>query len=232
MIYGGAESDSIFGGSGRDQFFGGTGIDHIEVVIGSNFNDDMVGTNQQDTLSGAGGDDDLEGGFGNDFLVGGAGDDTLNGGAGDDILIGGETELANTVVVAETGSDTAVFAGVFADFTINDVFEFPTPEGVILDVVLITSDLTGTDTLIGIEVLQFDDQTVAVADLIAARAGPTEGDDVLEGTNNDDEMTRCLVMTWSTALTVTTHCLAARAPTHWTGKTATTRSLAEAALIH
>ncbi|MCJ2039507.1 M10 family metallopeptidase C-terminal domain-containing protein [Methylobacterium sp. J-059] len=91
--------------------------------------------------------------IGNDIanrLDGGAGDDKLTGNGGDDALVGG------------TGFDTAVYAGNRADYTViwnpaalNAGFS-------------IRGAATGTDTLNGIEMLSFDDGTIAVADLMAA----------------------------------------------------------------
>ncbi|MBF8274216.1 MAG: hypothetical protein HW380_3321, partial [Magnetococcales bacterium] len=69
------------------------------------------------------------------------GDDTLEGGAGDDLLVGG------------TGTDTAVFAGMRHDFTV-------TWNGDGEATVSHLAGNLGTDTLTGIEMLQFDDQVI------------------------------------------------------------------------
>ena len=93
---------------------------------------------------------------GNDVLVGTAqkdwlhgldGNDTLTGGGGNDLLDGG------------AGNDTAIFAGAMADYSVittNGVITItdnqPTVDG---------DD--GTDTLVGIETLQFKDGSISLA---------------------------------------------------------------------
>jgi Ca2+-binding RTX toxin-like protein len=96
-----------------------------------------------DYLVGGESDETILGLGGADYLEGGGGDDTLSGGAGDDTLKGG------------IGSDTAVFSGNFADykFVLGD------------DGVLTVIGPEGTDTVAGIEYLQFDDRTVATSTL-------------------------------------------------------------------
>jgi Ca2+-binding RTX toxin-like protein len=93
-------------------------------------------------LSGTGNDlaNVLTGNEGNNVLSGGDGDDTLQGNGGNDTLDGGD------------GIDTAVFSGHRAAYTITPAtggtFQVIGPDG--------------TDTLTGIEFLQFDDGTEAV----------------------------------------------------------------------
>ncbi|WP_369160732.1 Ig-like domain-containing protein [Candidatus Thiodiazotropha sp. LNASS1] len=77
-----------------------------------------------------------------------AGDDTLTGGTGDDYLDGG------------VGTDTAVFSGARADYTIN--YYEATGELVVSDTRGGSPD--GTDTLINVETLQFSDQAVVITD--------------------------------------------------------------------
>ncbi|ULR46756.1 metal-binding protein [Rhizobium sp. K102] len=88
-----------------------------------------------DVFSGSGVNDIFDGGGGNDFLAGEDGNDKLTGGAGDDQLNGGD------------GTDTAVFAGNFADYSLSvENFEK-----------VVTSGLEGTDTLQDVEFAQFAD---------------------------------------------------------------------------
>ncbi len=88
-----------------------------------------------DVFSGSGVNDISDGGGGNDFLAGEDGNDKLTGGAGDDQLNGGD------------GTDTAVFAGNFADYSLSvENFEK-----------VVTSGLEGTDTLQDVEFAQFAD---------------------------------------------------------------------------
>ena len=85
------------------------------------------------------GNDTLDGKLGDDKLFGSEGDDTLTGGAGNDFIDGG------------SGADVAVFTGNLADYTISD-----TGSGVLV------SGTDGTDTVSGVETLQFDDATIGV----------------------------------------------------------------------
>jgi len=83
--------------------------------------------------------DSFTGTAGIDKLDGRNGNDTLNGGAGNDAIIGG------------SGSDTAVFSGAHTDYNTSGVaFAAGTVSGTI-------SGPDGTDTLSGVEVLQFGD---------------------------------------------------------------------------
>jgi Ca2+-binding RTX toxin-like protein len=90
---------------------------------------------------------DVGGLAGDDALLGGLGDDVLIGGSGDDELDGGG------------GSDTATFAGVRSSYTIS------TSGGSIQitdDAPSVDGD-NGTDTLIGTEHAQFQDQTISLS---------------------------------------------------------------------
>ncbi|MET0629290.1 MAG: calcium-binding protein [Xanthobacteraceae bacterium] len=111
---------------------------------GGNNSDRFIGGQLADVASGGDGIDDLRGGGGNDTLTGGAGDDTLRGDEGDDLLDAG------------WGFDTVVYGGNFANYTITE-----DSNGL-----LIVTDLTGTDgtdTLKGVNNIQFADQTIEIA---------------------------------------------------------------------
>lgn len=86
-------------------------------------------------------------------------DNVLTGGAGDDRLYGGD------------GEDTAVLAGYQGDYSFSQEND-----------VIIVEGMDGTDRLHGIENVQFDNETVAVADLPilpdAISAAPTSKDEV------------------------------------------------------
>jgi serralysin len=97
------------------------------------------GGGQGVTLHGGNGTDHLDGTAGIDTLHGGNGRDFLTGLGGDDVLDGGR------------GLDTAIYAGVMADYTVTR-----TEQG------FIVSGLEGMDTLAGIERLQFADAQVAL----------------------------------------------------------------------
>ncbi|MBI4206639.1 MAG: hypothetical protein HY527_16580, partial [Betaproteobacteria bacterium] len=91
-------------------------------------------------------------------LRGRDGDDTLTGGLGDDTLIGG------------AGADTAVFSGNRSAYTVT-----ATPIGHTI------AGPDGTDTLIGIEKLQFGDMTLAIEQTVVI-------DEVITGTDGNDTL--------------------------------------------
>ena len=102
----------------------------------------IVGGDKRDFAIGSMFSDQFSGLSGSDKLMGMDGADTLNGGPGDDTLDGGD------------GTDTAIFAGSRASYTIivTGVGEFT-----------ISSAAEGADTLTGIELAQFADQTVTLS---------------------------------------------------------------------
>ncbi len=117
----------------------------------------------------------LHGDEGNDILNGGSGVDTLNGGAGDDTINGGGE---NDVIDGGDGTDTAVYSGIRAAYTIT------TTNGVTT-----ISGLEGTDTLRNVERIQFQDQVVVLQttqpDTGVTLTG-TAGGETLTGTNFAD----------------------------------------------
>ncbi len=100
-----------------------------------------------DTIEGTSGNDYLEGRGGNDSLVGGDGSDVLIGGTGNDRLEGGD------------GLDIAVYAGNFSSYQITDngggSFD-------IVDQDTSANGDDGSDSLEGIEAIQFGDQFVRI----------------------------------------------------------------------
>jgi len=86
------------------------------------------------------------GGAGDDSFTSGSGDDTLNGGSGNDILNGG------------AGIDTAVYTGNRSSHTITKTSTGFTVSG----------GADGTDTLTGMEVLQFADQSIKLDKITAS----------------------------------------------------------------
>jgi len=103
----------------------------IENAIGSSFDDTLIGNRLGNVLAGGAGKDVLLGGAGDDWLFGGAGDDTVDGGA---------------------GTDTAAFTGSLANFKIEKMG----------DTISVTDRLSGqgTDYVIGVEKLRFQDLSV------------------------------------------------------------------------
>jgi Ca2+-binding RTX toxin-like protein len=128
-----------------------------------------TGTAGADNLLGGSGNDSLSGGGGNDTLLGGAGNDSLRGGAGNDTLNGG------------SGSDTALFSVASTDVTVD-----LTSGGLIL------SSGEGSDLITGIELFQFSDTSLTLAQVqalgtITVQVG-TAGNDTLRGTAGADSL--------------------------------------------
>ena len=104
----------------------------------------QTGSAGNDSLSGGGGDDTLNGAAGDDSLSGGGGDDLLTGGSGDDTLQGGN------------GTDTAVFDFASTDVTVT-----------VVDSALRLNSPDGTDLVNGVELFQFSDTTLTLAQVLA-----------------------------------------------------------------
>lgn len=121
----------------------------IENATGGTGDDDFIGNVVANILDGGEGNDSLTGNDGDDTLIGGIGNDTALGGVGNDELDLGE------------GTDVAVFSGNRADFTVttNGAGEYYIEDNR-------SSPTQGADTLIGVESVVFDDETVAIDDLI------------------------------------------------------------------
>lgn len=109
----------------------------------------------------------------NDNIVAGAGDDVIQTFYGDDTIKGG---LGNDSIDGGQGFDTAVFSGNYADYTI-------TADNV--NGILTVSGPDGTDTLKGINALQFDDQTFDIIVPGVTLVG-TDSSDNLNGTEGTD----------------------------------------------
>lgn len=122
----------------------------------SDGNDVHIGDNTDERIDGLAGDDEIDGASGSDTLFGGDDDDTLTGGADNDKLVGGR------------GTDTAVFSGNRADYTIGfagGVYTIDGPDG--------------RDTLEEIEFLKFDDGIVGVPSIVSIsqlQSSAEEGD--------------------------------------------------------
>ena len=135
LIEGTAGNDMLIGTLLPNLIFGFAGNDTID---GGGGDDIIEGGDGDDIIEGGDGNDDLIGGSGNDMIFGGDGFDTLEGGEGNDLLDGGE------------GFDVAVFSQNLLDYTITDN----------LDGTLTVTDnvgTDGTDTLVNIELLDFND---------------------------------------------------------------------------
>ncbi len=134
-------------------FFNGTGAEMSVSAQGTDFADVLKGTANNDWMNGGAGDDSL---------YGGAGGDDLEGGAGNDYLLGGDNGAVDSWGNAR--SDTARYNAPFSRFNIETV----TDNG--QDWLLVSDSLAsddpqslGTDHLMGIESLSFNDKWVDVA---------------------------------------------------------------------
>jgi len=123
--------------------------------------DGRIGT-QLGEVHGGQGQDRITGGLGADRLFGDEGSDTLEGGLGDDLLNGG------------TGDDIAVFAGLRSHYSW-------TQDG---SVITMTGP-DGTDTLVDIELLRFDDGLVSLTGF-GLRITGLGGDDIIHGSELND----------------------------------------------
>ncbi|MDP2519244.1 hypothetical protein [Shimia thalassica] len=180
-VQGGEGDDTLLGGIGHDELYGGRGNDEIDGGEGDDlivveptddgFNEVAIYGNRpgglgkggegNDTLRGGVGQDTLKGDDDNDSLFGGAGNDLLEGGAGDDTLVG---DLGDDTLDGGTGTgDVAVLWGYRSDYIITDLGNGS-----------LTLEYTGalepyyggTDTLTGIEQIQFRDGTYGLSDLV------------------------------------------------------------------
>jgi len=176
LLSGQAGDDVLVGGTGKDVLVGGGGLDtadysgsidriavnlttgqalggdahgdtlvSIENLIGtdSTLTDFLTGSAGANVLNGLAGDDQLDGAGGDDLLIGGQGADSLVGGAGDDTLWGG---AGNDSLLGGSGYDIVTVGGGFADYRLlasGDDFILKGPDG--------------RDSLIGIEVILFED---------------------------------------------------------------------------
>jgi hypothetical protein len=145
-IYAKGGNDTVNGGNGNDFIDAGSGNDTVNAgngddeVYGGTGNDTIDGGNGDDLIDGDSGDDILKGGAGCDLICGGDGNDTITGGTGNDLINGG------------AGTDTAIFAGTYASYDILNI----------LGLVLINGQ-DGTDLVLDVEYLKFDNGTYNVA---------------------------------------------------------------------
>jgi Ca2+-binding RTX toxin-like protein len=154
-IYGGSGNDIINGGAGNDTvtyrddgFDGlGVGLQGVTVNLATGFAQDNW--DDTDTLIGI---ERVIGSQLEDTIIGNSGDNRLTGSGGSDNLDGGG------------GTDTAVFSGNRSQYLI-----LGTPMTFVVDDLVSGRD--GTDTLTGIELVQFADGTFTVAELLGAAPG-------------------------------------------------------------
>jgi hypothetical protein len=119
----------------------------IHKITGTKLADILNGTDLADKIVGKGGADAIFGDAGNDKIKAGAGNDTISGGRGNDDIDGGK------------GIDTAVYQGLFAQYTLSFSHDGDL-KGTVGDLV---ANRDGTDTLKNVEFLQFSDAIYDVA---------------------------------------------------------------------
>ncbi len=170
----------------------------IDILDGSNFNDVLTGNDGANQFAGLDGDDQIFGGGGDDYLLGGNGDDQLDGGSGNDYLYGhpgadildggaGDDTLTGGDDVDTFKFDAGGGMDIVADLVAGEVVEIGgyasaqsiTQDGA--DVIVILSDF---------DRITFQNTTAAIVSAAlqfpSPPAGPTEGDDTLDGTGGDD----------------------------------------------
>jgi Ca2+-binding RTX toxin-like protein len=205
QIYGNDDNDDLEGGDGADTLDGGTGTDYMEGGAGDDIfhvddaqdevfeladegDDTVIATGDSyalaehvenlfysgtDNFVGFGNDaaNALGGGDGNDWLGGGDGDDVFHSSLGDDVVDGGD------------GADLLRLAGARAAF----IASLDEDGAVILAE---QGGLGRTIVLTGVESVYFadDDATYDIDDLLDEGGGGTEGDDLLEGDELDNQL--------------------------------------------
>ena len=147
IIFGNGGADTIRGGKGKDKLSGDAGADSL---YGDSGNDTLLGGADNDKLQGGDGDDILDGGEGSDYLNGDNGNDMFNGGAGDDTLVGG---MGDDEINGGTGFDTAVFPLSLSAYKLSK-----SATGIKVEDRYLAG--SGTDQLVGIEYLRFDNVSI------------------------------------------------------------------------
>lgn len=122
---------------GEETGFGSAGDARLDLYFGI---ENLVGTAFDDSLSGSNERNQLNGLEGDDIIFGHGGVDYLKGGDGNDTIDGGD------------GSDFALFDGEMADYTLSR----HAANEVTVD------HASGTDHLIDVEYLRFDDQQISL----------------------------------------------------------------------
>jgi Ca2+-binding RTX toxin-like protein len=178
---------SLANNSGNNSFYGSY---QGETIDGGPGNDVIAARDGNDVLIGGNGDDYLDGGSGTDVAsyasavtavtvnlglttsqyTGGAGNDTvanienLTGSAFDDSLVGSSAAnviiggAGNDLVNGGAGTDIAKVAGLRSSYTLQTV----NGQVQLVDNDVVTDGNDGTDTLVGIETIQFKDQSLGI----------------------------------------------------------------------
>jgi len=114
----GSGDDSIDSGAGNDRINSGDGDDVINAGDGK---DSINSGDGNDTIDAGAGNDNIKSGAGDDVITGGTGRNSINAGDGDDTinLTEGDGKASYEVVRGGDGSDTVVFNGERADYSVT-----------------------------------------------------------------------------------------------------------------
>ena len=145
---------------------------------------------------GGGGNDILTGNLLANLLDGGAGNDTLFGGGGNDTFL---ASLGNDTFDGGDGYDTLVFNQAWASYSFSIGGD---------GTLVFSSSTTGTDTLRGLELLQFSDTSRTVAELTGQTENPASISIVASSASiqegNSGTQTVTFVVSLSAALSTST----------------------------
>jgi len=178
---------------GNDSLDGTEGDDVIDALAG---NDVVYGYGGNDTLSGSEDSDQLYGGAGDDMLAGGTGNDfTLSGDGGSDVYVfnsgDGQDDINNYSSDAGTTLDAILFGSGIAP---ADLIFVPEGNSLVIrlsgssDQIRVQMHFAGEEYQID-EIRFADDPTIITpADILAALATPSAGDDYLVGTPGSDTL--------------------------------------------
>jgi Ca2+-binding RTX toxin-like protein len=157
-VYGRGGDDHIVAAYYSGGIYGGDGNDLLDNTW-AGYGFPVYGESGDDTIIGGAGYEHLEGGDGNDVIQGNDGYDKLYGGAGDDMLDGGYLAddlyggAGNDTLAGGAGVDVAVFESPRSHFSVTGVNGAFT---------VVNFDGHGSDTLLGIERMKFDDAKIAI----------------------------------------------------------------------
>ena len=165
------------GSAGSNNIIAANSVSNVEDVIGTAASDGIIGSADANTLAGGDGADIISGAAGDDDLQGGGGFDRLAGGAGDDTISGGETADGGGAEAFSGGAvpgegDIAAFGEALTAASITTVADVDGDAGNGAQPgwqVATTGE--GTDTLSGIEVVEFDDGTQTGRFLLVGNGG-------------------------------------------------------------
>jgi Ca2+-binding RTX toxin-like protein len=192
-LSGGEGNDTLIGGAGKDTLAGGAGDDEYWIDLTTDgVNESSAGSSGTDTVhvtfaaaasytlasgvengiveNGTNGVN-LTGNLLANMLTGNAANNNLSGAAGNDTIVGGG---GTDNVDGGADTDTLVLSGVLADYTVTR----PTATTV-------TFSKAGTTvTASNIELVQFDDGTVAINDIVS-QIGSPNADNLIGGSDDD-----------------------------------------------